>query len=138
MKKVSCLRTVKLNPERCLVCESCLLACALGHSGLNDINDAPDSAAKPVPRLRIKVKGDRPQIVRCRHCKKPKCMDACETGAIYKKDGYIVIDSRRCDRCMKCADACPYRAIFRDGASGMPVKCDSCGAEFDLAELIVN
>jgi carbon-monoxide dehydrogenase iron sulfur subunit len=124
------LRQVKLNPERCVMCESCVIACALGHSESQDINEFVLKRESAIPRLRIKTKNKKVQIVRCRHCKKPLCIEVCESGAIYKKEGYVVIDRTRCDGCGKCVDACPYRALFREDSMPVPVKCDSCpGAE---------
>lgn len=128
------MRQVKLSPEKCVLCESCLIACTLEHSALKgtnafDINAVCLARDKTAPRLGIKAKDGKPQLVICRNCKKPKCVEACETGAIYKKEGSVIIDDDRCDGCNACVDACPYRAVWKNPAGTVPVKCDSCLGE---------
>lgn len=120
------MRQVKLNPELCVTCETCQVSCALEHSVNKDINKVLMEKPRPVPRLKIKTKNSKPQLVRCKNCKKPKCMDVCETGAIYKKDGYVLIEKNRCNGCWKCVGACPFKAVWKSPDANIVVKCDSC------------
>jgi molybdopterin-containing oxidoreductase family iron-sulfur binding subunit len=47
----------------------------------------------------------------CMHCKNPPCVDACPTGASYKRpDGIVFVDYDKCMGCRYCEAACPYGA----------------------------
>ncbi|MFM7838924.1 MAG: 4Fe-4S dicluster domain-containing protein [Chitinophagaceae bacterium] len=43
--------------------------------------------------------------VRCVHCKRPKCIEVCKSGAIAKNDdGTVTIIDERCTGCFECVD----------------------------------
>jgi len=73
----------------------------------------------------------------CRHCDKPKCMEACRFGAI-KRDAEtnaVLIDHALCVGCRNCLSACPFGAIRIDPKTGDVVKCDLCGGEPRCAKM---
>ena len=47
----------------------------------------------------------------CQSCLAQKCIKACRFGAIYKTPKGAVIDPKKCKKCGKCYEACPYHAI---------------------------
>ena len=65
--------------------------------------------------------------VSCMHCAEPACVEACQAGAISKreKDGVVLVDKARCTGCQDCRDACPVSAP-QFGADGAMQKCDLC------------
>jgi len=110
----------------CVTCHSCENACALKHSDANSVAEIVERGLKPTPRILIIERKEKPWMIRCRFCKKPKCVEACETGAIIKlDDGYVSIDEEKCDGCGSCVEACPFDAIYMSEID-KSVKCDLC------------
>lgn len=65
--------------------------------------------------------------LKCLHCRKPKCMEACEVDAITKgEDGKVIIDLEKCTGCWECVEACPFRSIQKDEIREKAIKCDFC------------
>ena len=66
--------------------------------------------------------------VSCNHCEKPACVEACPTGAIYKRDedGLVLVRYSECTNCRTCEDACPYHVPqFHPNLECM-TKCTLC------------
>ena len=121
------MRKVKLNRDRCVSCHTCEIACAEKHSNGGTIEEFFAEVPQPKSRLHIIKKKANIRLLKCIHCKKPKCMDACEEGAISKEeDGRMVVDYDKCTGCWSCIDACPFDAIFKDEERNVPVRCDLC------------
>jgi carbon-monoxide dehydrogenase iron sulfur subunit len=123
------LKVIKLDPEKCNTCHTCEIACVLKHLDVKNINDAMKND-RPVmlQRILIKTKKDKPHAQVCVNCKKPKCIEACECGAISKReDGTVVLDEETCNGCYSCIEACPFDAITKLEERGISIKCDLCG-----------
>lgn len=131
------MSTVFVNPERCIGCRQCEIACAVEHSRSKD----PGSAymETPVPRTRVHVEpGPVPSTAfpnRCRHCDPAPCLQVCPTGAITRDAelGLVLIDEGRCIGCAVCAVVCPFDVLTfhptEDGPSpdtAVALKCDGC------------
>lgn len=129
------MKTVFVNPERCIGCRQCEFACAVEHS------DSQDPAAAlfedPKPHARIHAAPGAAMHssfpVKCRHCNPAPCLQACPTGAITRDELNLVqINPAKCIACATCAMVCPFDAItFHVQGDGMParlvaVKCDNC------------
>jgi carbon-monoxide dehydrogenase iron sulfur subunit len=121
------MRKVKLDKDKCVTCHTCEIACALKHSDSANIEDAYWEFPVPNSRLKIVMKKAKVKLQKCVHCKKPKCIEACEEGAITKQDdGVVVIDTSKCKGCWTCIEACPFDAIRKCEEENIAVKCDLC------------
>lgn len=71
--------------------------------------------------------------IACNHCKEPKCVPICPTGAIVKRkeDGVVIIDQDICAGTKLCVSACPYGAPQYNIKAFKTNKCDFC---IDLQE----
>lgn len=130
------MNTVLVNPERCVGCMQCQIACAVEHSQSKDLYQAVYET--PRPRSRIYV---APGIYlntsfpnKCRHCDPAPCLEVCPTGAIDRDPdtSIVVIDGYKCITCAMCAMACPFDVIRYYEAPAMKLdravalKCDNC------------
>ena len=97
------MQTVFVNPERCIGCLQCELACAVEHSASQDAATA--FLEVPVPRKRVHVEpGPMPTLAfpnRCRHCDPAPCLQVCPSGAITREDelGVVLVEPKRCIGC---------------------------------------
>lgn len=109
------------NPNRCIGCYSCMLACSRVNANTASLIDSA---------IDIRTSGGIEsglEIVVCRSCIDPPCARSCPTGALTPRSGGgVVLDKNLCDSCMTCADACLPRAIHFNRAD-MPVICIHCG-----------
>ena len=130
------MKTVFVNPERCVGCKQCEVACAVEHSQSKDLYQAVFERPKPRPRIHV-----APGIFlntafpnKCRHCDPAPCMTVCPTGAISRDADLdiVVIDGNKCITCAMCAMVCPFDVIryYLSPAvhfdRTVAVKCDHC------------
>ena len=130
------MKTVFVNPERCIGCRQCEFACAVEHSESRDPYQAVFEHALPRPRIHVSpgraMNTSFPN--RCRHCNPAPCQQVCPTGAISRAEGHdlVLMDAHRCIACAMCAMVCPFDVItFHTQGNGMPekttaIKCDGC------------
>lgn len=114
-----------IDMDRCISCHACEVACRQHY----DV---------PVPYYRnwvhqLPPEGVFPDIKKvsyvglCNHCDDAPCVQACPTGATYKRDdGVVVVDKDLCIGCGLCIDACPYGARYIDPLNNKVDKCDFC------------
>jgi DMSO reductase family type II enzyme iron-sulfur subunit len=64
----------------------------------------------------------------CNHCSRPACLEACERGAIYKRDvdGLVLRDEERCEGSQDCIRACPYKKIYFNAERRVGQHCIGC------------
>lgn len=118
---------ILVDPERCMGCRSCEIACAVEHSESKSIYGAPFERPLPIPRVRILVVPPYNVPMRCQHCKEPPCMAVCPTKAIDKTpEGFVVLNPERCIGCLMCALACPFGHPKYSAELRVVVKCDFC------------
>ncbi len=119
-----------VDPDRCIGCGECELACSLAHEGVFN----PLKSHVTVVRL-IDVGINFPVI--CQHCADPICEKVCPRKAIRREPetNAMLIDEELCIGCRTCVYACPIGAIRYDPDKGKAVKCDLCGGKPACAEV---
>ena len=130
------MKTVFVNPERCVGCHQCELACVVEHSQSKTLYGALTET--PVPRRfivatpGIHLNSSFPS--KCRHCSPAPCQAVCPTAAISRDADMdiVLIDGNRCIVCGMCAMVCPFDVItYFPSARVRPqrtvaIKCDNC------------
>ncbi|MHB1554643.1 MAG: 4Fe-4S dicluster domain-containing protein [Acidimicrobiales bacterium] len=119
-----------LDQTRCIGCHACTTAC-------KSENEVPvgvtrtyvksvDVGIFPTARRAF-------QVTRCNQCEDPPCVEACPTGAMYRRpDGIVDFDKRVCIGCKACMAACPYDAIFINPDDHSAEKCNFCAHRLDV------
>lgn len=114
-----------IDMDRCITCHACEVACRAHYE-------------VPVPYYRnwvhpLPPQGVYPDIKKtsyvglCNHCDDAPCVEACPTGATYKReDGVVVVDKDLCIGCGLCIDACPYGSRYINPLDDKVDKCDFC------------
>ncbi len=130
------MNTVFVNPERCIGCKQCQIACAVEHSHRKNLYQALTEERKPRPRVLVApgLYLDSSFPNKCRHCEPAPCLTVCPTGAI-SRDGdmdIVLVDGDKCITCAMCAMVCPFDVItFYPSHQARPdkpvaIKCDHC------------
>lgn len=121
------------DPNRCLGCQSCVVACATG-------KNLP--SAIYLRRIEMQEFPQKGQIVKyflstsCHHCLNPECMRLCPQQALHRRqDGIVLHDEIKCDGCGTCTRSCPFEAPVMDASTGTILKCDACYDRLDVGEL---
>lgn len=129
------MKTVFVNPERCIGCRQCSIACSVEHSQSGDMYQAVFE--DPPPRARIHV---APGLYlnssfpnKCRHCDPAPCQEVCPTGAVQRDDlGIVTIEGNKCIACAMCAMVCPFDVLTFylspkvKTKKQVAIKCDHC------------
>jgi molybdopterin-containing oxidoreductase family iron-sulfur binding subunit len=93
-------------------CTACVDACNT-ENGLADTGH-PATDAQWIRKLEVtdpRGGETRSLPMMCQHCANPPCVDACPTGASFKRaDGIVLVDKHSCIGCRYCMVACPYKA----------------------------
>ena len=124
-----------IDPERCLACKSCELACAVEHSQSKVLFQAIFEEPRPQPLVKVELVREAPialerltSPLQCRHCEDAPCIAVCPTRALEKRgiEGPVLVHEELCIGCKWCVLVCPFGVIGlrRDGKA--IIKCDLC------------
>ena len=139
------MKTVFVNPERCIGCRQCEFACAVEHSRSRDPVMALFEVPPPHPRIHVEpgpyFNTSFPN--KCRHCSPAPCQMACPTAAIYRdiEQDLVLIDAKKCIACAMCAMVCPFDVLtYYPMSNGGPArvtatKCDGCVDRVNRGEI---
>lgn len=115
---------------RCINCKACVVACRaewdtpLGYSR-DWVHEVESVRADGLPQLQL-FPG------RCQHCDEAPCVDACPSGAAWKRaDGIVLVDEGICSGCELCVPACPYDARWLNPETNTISKCTFCQPRVD-------
>ena len=117
------------NKKLCTGCGACIVACMAAHT--------PEPFGEAVQYRRLnRLEGEqdgRPyvqyEVISCRHCASPACVDTCPVEAMEKgEDGFVRVDRSVCLGCGACASACPFGAIQMKRYG--PEKCPGCEEKY--------
>lgn len=133
-------KKIVIDIARCSGCYNCQLACKDEHAG----NDwLPYAVSQPLTgqfwcRVEDHVHGTIPKVKihyeaqMCRHCDDAACMNACEFGAIYRREeGLVLIDPAKCTGCKACVEACPFKMVYFNEEKNLAQKCTGCAHLLD-------
>ena len=103
-------RFVIAEPNKCIGCRTCEVACALAHP----IGDGTAQALSPEnfkPRLHLVKDLKTTAPVQCRQCENAPCVNVCPTNALVYHEGTVQLLESRCIGCQTCVLACPFGAM---------------------------
>lgn len=121
-----------INPERCMGCHTCELACAVAHTHTGTLMGAMTAAESLSPRNRVVRVSSTNFPTQCRQCEDAPCVKVCPTGAAYRTETYTAVNPNTCIACKLCMMVCPFGAIqiasVRTNAHSKraAIKCDLC------------
>lgn len=127
------MKSVFVNPERCIGCRQCEIACAVAHSLSGDLIGALSEEPRPQSRIHVEAGGGMTAFpARCRRCVPAPCQMVCAGGAIGRDEarGVVTFDERKCISCAMCAMVCPFGAVTYHVSARVgrkvAMKCDGC------------
>ncbi|WP_425059074.1 Iron-sulfur protein [Sporomusa carbonis] len=128
-------RFVYANPEKCIGCKNCEIACGISHEN-TDIFTAVQQGCRVQSRTTVVQAGDLVMPIQCRQCENAPCAVVCPTGALYHADGMVKLSEAACIGCKVCTMVCPFGAIRmtvetktvsnRVVKKARALKCDLC------------
>lgn len=101
---------VVADPEKCIGCRTCEVACVVAHSKKNIFTQESNNIEFN-PRLNVIKTAKVSAPIQCRQCEDAPCANVCPNGSITNKNGVITIDKNTCIGCKTCLMACPFGAI---------------------------
>ena len=124
------LISLVIDREKCVGCQTCEVACKQGKN--LGVGPKPMRVIQVGPVMTEGRLQMRFVPMRCMHCVKPACMEACQFDAIRKReDGIVLIQEDLCVGCKSCIEACRFGAVQFDEEKGVAVKCSMCVERLD-------
>jgi len=117
---------IMADPNRCIGCRTCELACAIAHGNGSATAISTSSFRAYITMVK---EGDITVPVMCKQCEDAPCANACPTGALVNANGLVEVHETRCIGCKSCVLACPFGVIditMKDTKAQIN-KCDLCG-----------
>ena len=110
-----------VQPQYCIGCKACEMACAFTHG---------DGGQPGTPRVSVQTVAPKQYVpMLCLQCDEAACMAACPVEAITRNPdtGVVKVNMDKCVLCMACTVACPFGNMHVESVlSNAVVKCDLC------------
>lgn len=106
--------------SRCSGCRKCEIECSLFHEG----RIWPEAS-----RIRVFMLVPGAEFPHfCTQCEDYPCIQACpvEALSVSENTGAVLVNSKVCNACGKCVDACPGRIPHLHPTEGHVLICDLC------------
>lgn len=103
-----------IDLKGCIACHACSVACKSNNNLPNGIwyNTVVTDGGAYMDTARGTYPNDLHRVyypTSCMHCVNAACVEACPTGASFKReDGIVSINKDECIGCSACINACPY------------------------------
>ncbi len=118
-------KTLVIDLDRCIGCHSCEVACKQENGVALGVNWNKVLAVGPIGTFPDLEQYFLPAV--CQECYDPACVEACPTGASYKReDGVVLINHEVCIGCRYCIMACPYGVRNYNKDTKVVEKCTLC------------
>ena len=116
-------RFVIADPEKCIGCRTCEIACVLAHpvEGYSGLDLPPEYFR---PRLKLVKTRTTTTPVQCRQCENAPCVNVCPTEALVYGRDIVQFLVEHCIGCQSCVIACPFGAMEM---VDMPVRQQNWG-----------
>jgi electron transport protein HydN len=101
---------VVANPQECIGCKVCEIACAVAHLD-KEAKTVGNIDIPVIPRLYLVKTAEVTMPIQCRHCEDAPCANVCPISAITQVDNKILVDKNVCVGCKTCMITCPFGAI---------------------------
>lgn len=95
-------RFVVVDPNRCIGCDACIVACSESHRKL---------ALRSAARIALVSTRAVSAAVTCHQCEGAPCAAVCPSGAIAHEGDRMQVVEDLCTGCLLCALACPFGAV---------------------------
>jgi len=127
---------VVANPDKCIGCKKCEMACVSAHINMS-YKEAKKLGLPLIPRIKVMKVDNLKFPTQCHHCVDGPCANACPFGLIHRVDGVVTVNEEMCVGCKMCVMACPFGAIevgvegelsFHGRKQASAKKCDLCQA----------
>lgn len=118
------MERILVRSEICSGCRACEIACVARHEG------SFGTALSRIKVTKLEPRGlDVPAV--CRRCRRPGCVQACPTSALWRDDTSSVIRLRpeECIGCGACVDGCPFGMVTLRPSDSLPLICDLCNGD---------
>lgn len=118
------MKRIVVREELCTGCRACEVACVAWHEGRFG------TATARIWITKTETLGvDRPHV--CRLCRRPPCVAACPTGALYKDEstGVVLLRPDDCIGCSACVEACPFSVAGLHPETELALICDLCSGD---------
>jgi benzoyl-CoA reductase subunit BamC len=115
------VKTIKVEADKCNGCRACEIICSAFHA-------TPKYSSVNPARSRIQVVSHRLKNIWL-----PVFAGEYAPAECMGRDKYV-IDGKEYDECAFCRASCPSRDQFKEPDSGLPLKCDMCESDPDLAK----
>jgi len=122
---------ISFDSSKCIGCYACGVACKQEHNLPAGVSRITVSTEEPKKGVDGKLLLDF-SLLRCMHCGKAPCVEACAQKAISRRgDGIILVDKQLCDGCGICIEACPFGAPQINPENGKIEICTLCVDRID-------